>query len=130
MLNISIRYAKLNELSRVKYITKLAYKIPHKDNILVTRLHEPKNIQDSFLKKEFYVLVTVCCNKIVGAIRFKLNEKNQLYFYKLAVLKMHRKKGISSTLVKEIEKIACRLQKTKYNFISSLFLFCIFSKIC
>jgi len=40
MLNISIRHAKLDELSRVKYITKLAYKIPKKDNTLVTRPHE------------------------------------------------------------------------------------------
>ncbi|HAL50238.1 MAG: GCN5-related N-acetyltransferase [Candidatus Uhrbacteria bacterium GW2011_GWD2_41_121] len=106
MLNLSIRHAKLNELPRVKYITKLSYKIPYKTNTLVTKSHEPKNIQESFLNKEFFIIVAILENKIVGAVRYKLNEKNELYFYKLAVLKTHRSRGIGSKLVNEIEKVA------------------------
>ena len=108
MLDISIKHAKLNELPRVKYITKLAYKIPYKNNTLITKSHEPKNIKDSFFKKEFYVIVAVQDNKIVGAVRYKFIEKNQLYFYKLAVLKTYRNKGMGSTLIKEVEKVAER----------------------
>ena len=48
MPDISIKHAKLNELSHVKYITKLAYKIPYKNNTLITKSHEPKNIKDNF----------------------------------------------------------------------------------
>ena len=113
MLDIFIKHAKLNELSRVEYITKLSYKIPYKNNTLITKLHEPKNIKDSFLKKEFYVIVAVQDNKIVGAVRYKFIEKNQLYFYKLAVLKTYRNKSVGSMLIKEVEKVAERKGRTK-----------------
>jgi len=108
MLDISIRHAKLNELPRVKYITKLAYKIPYKDNTLVTKSHEPKNIKDSFLKKEFHIIVAVYNNKIVGAVRYKFDNKGYLYFYKLAVLKTYRNLGIGSLLIGELEKVAVK----------------------
>lgn len=42
--NISIRHAKLNELLRVMLVTKLAYKIPYKENTMVTEPHEPGDI--------------------------------------------------------------------------------------
>jgi len=75
MFDLFVKHAKLNELSRVKYITKLAYKIPYKNNTLITKSHEPKNIKDSFLKKEFYVIVAVQDNKIIGAVRYKFIKK-------------------------------------------------------
>ncbi len=106
MINISIRYAKLNELSRITFITKFAYKIPYKANSLITKSCEPKNIKDKFLNKEFFVVVAVFNNKIVGAVRYKIIEKNNLYFYKLAVLKIYRNKNIGSSLISKIDIIA------------------------
>ena len=113
MLNISIRHAKSNELLRIKYITKLAYKISYKENAFITRSHEPDDIKNSFLEKEFFIIVAVFNNKIVGAIRYKLFGKNSLYFYKLAVLKTHRNKGIGALLIKQIEVVAKRKGLTK-----------------
>jgi len=113
MSDISIRYAKSNELLRIKYITKLAYKIPYRENTFITKSYEPDNIKSSFLEKEFFIIVAVFNNKIVGAIRYKLFEKNSLYFYKLAVLKTHRNKGIGALLIKQIEVVAKRRGLTK-----------------
>lgn len=91
MPNISIKYATLSELSRVMLVTKLAYKIPYKENTLVTKPHEPENIKEKFLNKDFFVLTAVCDDKIVGAVRYEIRENNHLYFFKLAVLKPYRK---------------------------------------
>ena len=60
----------------------------------------------AFLKKEFFIIVAVLNNKVIGAIRYKFLEKNSLYFYKLAVLKTHRNKGIGTSLIKQVEVIA------------------------
>ena len=106
MTNISIRHAKLNELSRITFITKVAYKIPYKANSLITKSCEPKNIKDKFLNKNFFVIVAIIDDKIVGTVRYKILEKNNLYFYKLAVLKIYRNKGIGSSLINKIEIIA------------------------
>ncbi len=106
MNKIITRQAKLSELSRVSYITKLAYKIPYKENALVTKSHEPKDLAERFLKKEFFIIVVIIDSKIVGAVRYKFVEKSNLYLYQLAVLKTQRKKGIGAILISEIEKIA------------------------
>ena len=106
MSHISIRHAKSNELLRIKYITKLAYKIPYKENTLITKSHEPNNIKSSFFKKEFFVIVAIFNDKIVGAVRYKLLGENSLYFYKLAVLKTHRNKGVGALLINQIEAVA------------------------
>lgn len=108
MPNISIKYATLNELSRVMLITKLAYKIPYKENTITTKPHEPENIKERFLNKDFFVLTAVCDDKIVGAVRYEIREKSILYFFKLAVLKAYRKQHIGFLLVKKIESIAKR----------------------
>ncbi len=113
MLPVTIRHAKLNELFRVIFITQLANKIPYQKNTLVTIPHEPEDIKSRFSKKEFFIIVAVSKNKIVGAARYKINNKNQLYFYKLAVLKTYRNKGVGSFLVNEIEKIAKRKHYSK-----------------
>lgn len=113
MSYISIRNAKSNELFRIKYITKLAYKIPYKENTPTTKPHKSNNIKINFFKKEFFVIVAILNNKIVGAVRYKFFEENSLYFYKLAVLKTHRNKGIGVLLVSQIEAIANKKGLTK-----------------
>lgn len=112
MVQILIRHANLNELSRVISITKLAYKIPYKKDTLVTKSHESKDVNEQFSKNKFFIIVAVFNDKIVGAVRYKFVENRGLYFYKLAVLKTHRNKGIGALLIDEIENIA---KKKKYN---------------
>ena len=106
MSKVSVRRAKLNEYSRIKFITKLAYKIPYKKDTLVTKPHESKDEECQFKKKKVHILVATAGNKIVGAIRYKLSKPNNLYFFKLAVLKTYRNAGIGSLLISELEKIA------------------------
>lgn len=108
MSNISIKYATLNELPRVMLITKLAYKIPYKENTIITKPHEPENIKEKFLNKDFFVLTAVCDDKIVGAVRYEIRKNNHLYFFRLAVLKAYRKQHVGSLLVKKVEGIAKR----------------------
>lgn len=108
MPNISIRHATANELYRILLITKLAYKISYKENTITTKPHEPENIKEKFLNKDFFVLAAVCDDKIVGAVRYEIRKNNHLYFFRLAVLKAYRKQHIGSLLVKKIESIAKR----------------------
>lgn len=103
---ITVRHAKLNELPRIIYITKLAYKVPYKKDILITGSNEPKDVDDKFKKKEFFIIIAIVNNKIVGAVRYKIDQENNLYFYKLAILKTFRNKGISAALINELEKTA------------------------
>lgn len=108
MPNISIRHATAAELHRVVLVTELAYKIPYKENTIITKPHEPENVKEKFLNKDFFVLTAVCDDKIVGAVRYEIRKNNHLYFFRLAVLKAYRKKRIGSLLVKKIESIAKR----------------------
>lgn len=113
MPDILIRQAKPNELPRIIYITKLAYKIPYKDGALTTKAHEPKNIKEVFAKKEFFALVAEYNNKIIGAVRYKFVEKNNIYLHRLAVLKTFRNKSVGSSLVREVEKTAKKKKAKK-----------------
>lgn len=113
MYSISFRHAQVNELTRVKYITKLAYKIPYKKNSLITRSHEPNNLKDIFLSKKLFIIVAIVDKKIVGAVRYKILEKNSLYIYKLAVLKTYRNKRIGESLIKQVEATAEKKGFTK-----------------
>jgi predicted N-acetyltransferase YhbS len=106
MPRISIRHAKLDELPRIIFITRLAYKIPYKKDTLVTVSHEPKDVKYQFAKNDFSIIAAILNGRIVGSVRYKFVDTNSLYFYKLAVLKMHRNKGIGSLLVKEVQKVA------------------------
>lgn len=103
-----LRHAKPDELARVIFITKLAYKIPYKENTLVTKSHEPKDVKEQFSRKKFFIIVASHNDKIVGAVRYKIDKSKNLYFYKLAVLKTHRRVGIGSMLIRELEKVAIK----------------------
>ena len=106
MIEVVIRQFKISELARVRYITKLAYKVPYKGEALVTKPHEPKDEENKIKNKEEFILVALVKNRIVGAVRYNFNRLNNLYFFKLAVLKSCRKCGIGFLLINEIEKIA------------------------
>ena len=106
MITIFIRQFKIRELIRVRYITKLAYKVPYKEETLITKPHESEDEENKIKNKEEFILVALIEDKIVGAVRYNFNELNNLYFFKLAVLKSYRKCGIGFLLINEIEKIA------------------------
>jgi GNAT superfamily N-acetyltransferase len=106
MIKIAIRQFKIRELARVRYITKLAYKIPYKEETLVTKPHEPKDEESKIKNKEEFIVVALVGDKIVGAVRYNFNKFNNLYFFKLAVLKSYRKRGVGFLLILEMEKIA------------------------
>jgi GNAT superfamily N-acetyltransferase len=101
-----IRQAKLTEFSRVKAITKKAYSIPYKTNGLITTPHESENEKAQVLKKEVFILVAIVDNKIAGAVRYRFEGLNNLYFFKLAVLKTYRNKGIGASLINKLERVA------------------------
>lgn len=113
MSQIYIRQARQSDLTRVSYITKLAYKVPYKVGTLITQSHEPNNIKDLFSKKEFFVIVAISDSKIIGAVRYKFDQAGNVYLYRLAVLKMHRNKGVGRLLMNKVEKIATRSHCSK-----------------
>lgn len=105
-MKTKIRQTKLAEFSRVKAITKKAYSIPYKQNGLITTPHESENEKEQVLKKEVFILAAIVDNKIVGAVRYRFEGSNNLYFFKLAVLKTYRNKGVGALLINKLEKIA------------------------
>jgi hypothetical protein len=56
MKTVSFRQAKADDLRRVICVTRLAYKIPYKENTLVTKPHEPKDIVKQFAEKRFFAI--------------------------------------------------------------------------
>ena len=103
---IMIRKAKLEELNRVSYVTKIAYKSPFIKNGIVTKAHQSNELKEDFLYKKVGILVAVSSGKIVGVQKYKELEDKKLYIFQLAVLKTYRGNGIGTQLLKETEKIA------------------------
>jgi len=107
MINkILIRKAKIEELSRINYVTNVAYKSPFIKNGIVTKAHQSKELKDDFLSKKVGIIVAISSGKIVGVQKYKELGDRKLYIFQLAVLKTFRGKGIGTQLLKETEKIA------------------------
>jgi GNAT superfamily N-acetyltransferase len=106
MREVEIRPAKLKEISRVRYITKLAYKVPYKGDSFANKPHEPKDTEIKFSKKELFIFVAIVNEEIVGSVRCEMKNENQIYFHKLVVLKTYRKIGIGKKLVEAVERLA------------------------
>lgn len=107
MINkILIKKAKIEELSRINYVTNIAYKSPFIKNGIVTKAHQSKELKDDFLSKKVGIIVAISSGKIVGVQKYKELDNKKLYIFQLAVLKTYRGKGIGSQLLKETEKIA------------------------
>lgn len=86
------------EIVRVKLLTKRAYAYPYKENGMITKPKEPE-------KESGKTLAAYLGERMVGAIRYQIRD-NDLYFYRLAVLKRWRCKGIGSALVRAVESVA------------------------
>ena len=106
MNSIIIKQAKADDLPRIKYITRLAYKIPFEGVAFITKPHESENEDRKFLNKEISILTASFDGKIVGSVRYKFDQSAELNFFKLAVLKTYRGRKIGATLIVELEKIA------------------------
>jgi len=105
MAEIKIRRAKSEDLDRVKSVTRQAYKIPIKPHGFVTRVAEPGTLRRDIADDRLSILVAVTDARIVGAIRYEATD-NDIYLFKLAVLKTFRKRGVASLLVGAVEKAA------------------------
>ena len=105
MTEIKIRRAKPEDLDRVKCVTRQAYKIPIKQHGFVTRVTEPETLRRDLADDRLSILVAVVDAKIVGAIRYEVTD-NDIYLFRLAVLKTFRKRGVASRLVEAVEKAA------------------------
>lgn len=106
---MDIRCAKLEDLKRVSYITKLAWKVPYNRLGVVNRFQENEKIIDLFKKREMKILVAEVNNKIIGALRYQYKE-NKIYFFKLAVLVSYRKNGVGTALIKRLESEAKKIK--------------------
>ena len=106
MNNIIIKRAKADDLPRIKYITRLAYKIPFEGVTFITKPHESEDEDRKFLNKEISILTASFDGKIIGSVRYKFNQSTELNFFKLAVLKTYRGRNVGAALISELEKIA------------------------
>src|SRR5680860_741544 len=100
---IIIKSANILDLSRIAYLTKIAYRSPYKKNAAVTKPHEAEDIVQNFLSKKIKILVASLNGKIVGAIKCEVRDKHNLYLYQLAVLKTFRCLGVGKALIERVE---------------------------
>lgn len=114
-IKIKIRSAKVEDLKRISYVTKLSWKKPYKKEGHINNFHERPDFVEHFLKKEIFILVAVFDNKIIGAIRYEFKNKEEIYFSKLVTMPSFRGQGVGAALVRELENIA---QKRKIKKIS------------
>lgn len=109
-----IKRPSKKEVVRVKLLTKRAYAYPYKAGGAITKPKEPE-------REAGKTLAAYLGERMVGAIRYQVRG-DDLYFYRLAVLKRWRCRGIGSALVAAVEGVArakcCR----------SASLFCLISK--
>ncbi len=93
-----IRRGKIEDLKKIISLTKRAYEVPYKEGGLITKSGEPKNVEEIFKNKGFFVLIAEHNNRIIGAIRYRILEDNNLYIYKFVVSKKYRNKGIAKSM--------------------------------
>jgi GNAT superfamily N-acetyltransferase len=109
-----IKRPSQEEVLRVKLLTKRAYAYPYKTGGATTKPKEPE-------KEAGRTLAAYLGKRMVGAIRYQIRD-DDLYFYRLAVLKRWRCRGIGSALVAAAEEVA------KAKGCRSVSLFCLIEK--
>lgn len=68
-------------------------------------------LQDLLAKKHFIALAAICDGKVLGGLTaYELakyeKEYSEIYIYDLAVAAPHRRQGIATTLIKNLQSIA------------------------
>ncbi len=107
-MNIKIKEAKLSDLKRISYITKLAYKKPFTLGGIITKVHIDESLESNFKNKTVGILVATFDDKVVGAVKYKYKDKNNLYLFQLVTLKTYRGYGIGKMLIKGVEDICVK----------------------
>jgi ribosomal protein S18 acetylase RimI-like enzyme len=105
MEEIRIRKATIEDLPRVRYVTRQAYKIPIRTGGFVTRVKEPNDLARQLEERKMDILVAEFDGKIVGSVRYQA-DKDSIYIFKLAVLKTYRKQGAAARLMAQLEENA------------------------
>ncbi|MFH1145513.1 MAG: GNAT family N-acetyltransferase [bacterium] len=98
--------AKINELKVIGRITKRAYVIPYHEQGPAVGFYEDPLLKEKYENKELGILAAKEKGKIIGTIRYRFPDKKNLYFFRLAVLKTHRKQGVGAKLVRAVEQLA------------------------
>ena len=100
-----------------------AYKRYETDPMPSSALLETSTMIDENIKDGIVILGAYVNEQLVGVVKVT-NQNNCLYFSRLAVLPTYQKKGIASSLVAAIEKVAaeknihvvqCKVRKTETN---------------
>lgn len=105
---VIIRKATKEDIPRILYITKIAFKSPFVKNGITTKPHESDTFPLDFITKKVFVLVAVVNDKIAGAVKYMPTKNNSLYIFQLAILKTYRGLKIGRMLISAIEKIAVK----------------------
>lgn len=121
-MEIKIRKGKISDIKRVSYITKLAYKKPFGKSNIVTVPHIDKTLVEDFKNKKFDFLVAIANEKIVGCVKYRNKNEDNIYLFQLVVLKTYRGKSIGNLLIRGLEKICIK------NNIKTLSLDCMIEK--
>ncbi len=109
---IEIKKPISKDIEQIKEITKLSYKIPYRENGLITGFKEADDLQEKFNQGEIGIIAAYFENKIIGALRYKIIENNEFYLFKIAVLKEFRNIGVATKLLaaaeEEAKKFNCK----------------------
>ncbi len=106
--SIKVRVAKIEDIPRISYITKIAYKSPFVLGGIVTKPHNNPSLYEDFTARKIYILVAEVDGKIVGAIRYSKIDNNKIYLSQLVVLKSYRGMKVGEKLIEGIEKTAIK----------------------
>ena len=110
MAKVVIRKMKLDELPRVISVTRRAFNVPFLEGGIISDYKESENLKEMVENKKIFILAVLYDDKIVGAVRYKPTANGQnIYSFRLAVLKSYRHMGIGSKLIKRVEKITKKL---------------------
>ena len=101
MNNLSIRPAKLEELSLVIALTEEAYAVPYKKEARGSRPHEDEKTEVAFRDGELFILVAEQEGEVCGAVRYRFDDED-IYLFKLAVPEKFRRQGIGQSLVETV----------------------------
>jgi len=107
MEKIRIRQAGIEDLGRIREVTRQAYRIPIKKNGFVTKATEPKDLRRQVAERRIGILTAELDGRIVGALRYR-TEGRYLFIFRLAVLKTFRQHGAAGELLRGAERIAAR----------------------
>jgi len=112
---MKIRSAKIEDLKRISYITRIAWGKPYKKDGVINSFHEVPNFAEQFTDKKLFILVAILNDKIIGALRYEFRNKAEIYFSKLVTLPSARGQGVGSSLIKKLESLAKRRKIKKIS---------------